>query len=258
MVETKQFINLLGALGIPPEIADDLITYFLHLSDELRHKNLEKSSCGKFVETIVQMLQALDSNRKDYDKSVKNVDDQLRKYETKSINGVPNESRVALLRVARSVYCLRSKRSIIHKNDIDPNQYDLNYIHDSAKWIVTELVRLATGKPMEEAKLLIEGVQRPVYPIIEEIMGRPLVLDTTVNMTEEALLVLFNEYTKENTMAYADEYTAMDRRKPGAIRTVMGRLKKSRLVEGDSQRGFRLTRTGVKAAVAVIERLKTD
>jgi|Deesub1362A_J573_1020465.scaffolds.fasta_scaffold01793_7 hypothetical protein len=256
MSSIEYLTDILKKLEIPGELADDLVKYFLQIADELKTKNLEKSSAGKFVETIVQIFQSLDPQRSDYDKSVKNVDYELNNiYNSRSIKNIPDESRIAIARVARAIYCLRSKRSMVHKNDINPNIYDLEFIYHSAQWIMTEFVRIASKLPLDDAKTIIEKIQRPVVPIIETIMGRPLVLNNTLTVEEEILLILYNEYSKESPTTRKYLGKSLDRRSSGAISNTLKSMWKKRLIEGNSRDGYRLTLLGVQEAQKVIRRI---
>ena len=64
---------------------------------------------------------------------------------------------------------MRNKRNIAHKGEIDPNRTDLEFTHHAAVWIMAELLRHATGIPMEEAAALIGLVRAPVGTLVEEI-----------------------------------------------------------------------------------------
>ncbi len=248
----------LGRLGIPDALTDDLLRYFSSLVKECQTHDLEKSSIGKFVETIVQIFQALDAHRSRYDKTVTHVDKELvATYESRQVRGIGDEARVAIVRVARSMYTLRSKRSMVHKNQIDPNLFDLRYALQSAQWIMTELVRLGGTLSIENANALVEQIQRPVIPVVEVIFGRPLVLHE-VTVEEEILLVLGELYAREDPASRYEIGRALDRRSAGAVTNGLLTLRARRLLEGDSKNGFRLTQTGLQEARWIAERVARD
>lgn len=240
-------------LGIPSDLARDLLHYFFNLAKECQTHDLEKSSVGKFVETVVQLLQALDPLRTSYDRSVKQVEKELLvTYESRSVLGINDEARLGLVRVARAIYALRSKRGIVHKNQIDPNMFDLKYIYQSAQWVVTELVRLGGSLSIAEAGQLVEQIQRPIIPIVEVIMGRPLVLHD-VRVEEELLLILLELYTRETAASRQEIGKALDRRSSGATTNALAALRAKRLVEGSTKQGFRLTQLGLHEARKIAE-----
>jgi len=93
---------------LPSDIASDLINNFVQIRTDVITGTLERSAPGKFVETIVQVLQFLDDGQFD---TTPKVDEYLRNLESRSTN-LPEDLRVTLARVARASYTLRNKRSI--------------------------------------------------------------------------------------------------------------------------------------------------
>jgi len=252
----KTVIDTLLLLSIPQEICEDLVKYFAQIRNELQSQEVEKPSVGKFVETIVQMFQSLDPHRKaNYDKSVKDVDMQLRNYESKPIPQIPNDSRIAILRVARAIYCLRSKRSIVHKNDVEPNIFDLRFIYNATQWIMTELIRIAAKVNVGEAKRIIENIQKPVIPHVEEIMGRQLVLRSDLKAEDEILLILYAEYFKGMPVSRKFIGECADRFSPASVTKALKKLHKQRFIEGDRRKGYLLTQKGIKRSKELLQQL---
>jgi hypothetical protein len=251
-----RIVELIRQLEVPEKLARDLLMYYSQIVTDVRRKNLEKSSTGKFVETIVQILQALDPLRQAYDSSVKGVENELNKvYESRSVTNIPDESRVPIVRIARAMYCLRSKRGMVHKNTVDPNLYDLRFALHSGKWILTEFVRIATQMPLEDALAVIDDIQSPVYPLVEEILGRPLVLNDNLTTAKEALVILYNEYPKDGTVSRSFLGRALDRRSPSAVTKALARLHEKRLIEGNSRIGYRLTALGAEEVRGILLQL---
>ena len=102
---------------------------------------------------------------------------------------LPDGLRICAARVARSIYTLRNKRNIAHKNEVDANIHDLVFIHHGAAWISAELLRHAARVPMQEAGALIELIQAPVGTLVEEIDGTRIV-HADVPIRTEILLLL--------------------------------------------------------------------
>jgi hypothetical protein len=244
-------------LGVPRELATDIVRYFVEIANDLRTRNLEKSSVGKFVETLVQIFQSLDPKQSAYDGSVKDVDIQLsRVYESRSIARIPDESRVCMVRIARGINALRCKRSIIHKNEVDPNEYDLEFIYNACQWIMSELVRVSTDVGMSEARSLIADIHRPALPCVERILGRQLVLNGKLGVKEEVLLLLFDSYSDQGAMPRTEIGRAIDRRSSSSVSNALRNLWKERYVEGNTENGYRLTKLGLKRAQEIIIRLE--
>ena len=49
---------------------------------------------------------------------------------------VLEELRVCESRIARTIYTLRCRQSIVRKSDVDANKVDLEFTHYAAAWIV--------------------------------------------------------------------------------------------------------------------------
>ncbi len=111
---------------------------------------------------------------------------------------------------------------------------------------------------MEEARLLIEDIQRPRYPFIETVMGRPLVLIPELSTREELLLVLYDSHSWSGTVSLQEIYEALDRRTKSAVRNAVHRLRAARKVEGSAGQGYALTRTGLQEAIKVVRKVTEE
>lgn len=252
--------QILENLDIPKDLADDLVKYFFKLKEDLTICDLERSSAGKFVETVVQIFQALDPTREGkYTASVTSVEHEL-KYiydEGRETKTLPADSRQAIARMARVIYSLRSKRSIIHKNGLDPTIFDLEIIYQTAQWIITELIRLSKDTTMENAREIIEEVQRPVYPFVEVILGKPLVIQNGITTEEELLLLFHNCYQSSDLLNRKEIGTALKRRSPSTVTKALKRMWQAKIIEGNKD-SYRLTKFGLIQAHQVIQKLTVE
>ena len=123
MDETRLVAALAGLIGrtLAAEIAAD----FVKIRQDYATKTFERSSPGKFVETFVQCLQQI--SRGSYD-AKPNVDSYLNTV-VENDPTLPDGLRVCAGRIARAMYTLRNKRNIAHKGEVDPNTFDLAYVH---------------------------------------------------------------------------------------------------------------------------------
>ena len=221
------------------------------LRQDLMTGTLGRSAPGKFVETVVQVLQWLDTGQFEPQPS---VDDYLRNVESRA-PGLDDGLRLCAARIARAMYTLRNKRSIAHKGDIDPNTYDLRFLMHAAQWIMAEVIRQTAGLSMEEAGRLIDVTQLPVDELVEDFGGRKLVLPD-LPLKDEVLLVLHSFYPE--SMLVREVEASLDRRNPGTVRRTIRQLWKEKLAQGGGAAGYRLTMRGYRAAVAVIQRHSTS
>ncbi len=233
---------------LDPALAAELTADFIKLRRDAATATLERASPGKFVETFVQCLQFMATGKFEAKPS---VDDYLsNKVENQA--ALPEGLRICAARLARTIYTLRNKRNIAHKNPIDPNTFDLALAHESGAWIMAELLRNAAGVSMQEAGALIAQLQVPVGALVEEIDGLRLVhADTSIR--GEILILLHSHYP--DRVAVADILKTMSARSSGSVRNRLGELRTEKLLHGDGKTGYRLTQVGHAAAVAEIANL---
>lgn len=242
---TSELIDQLKGY-LPANLAADLVNNFVQIRSDLATETLERSAPGKFVETVVQVLQFLET--KQYDKNPK-VDDYLRSLESRPTN-LPDDLRITLGRLARASYAMRNKRSIAHKGEVDPNIYDLRQLYSASQWMLSELVRHVLSSDMCTASNLIEFIQVPVNPIVEDFGNKRLVLK--VGTAEEELLMLLLHYFP-NPVLVSQIHKDMDRRAKSTVSNTITATYRRRLVEGNKQQGYKLTTLGYKQAIELVK-----
>jgi len=238
---------LTGTIG--KQLATDLVRDFLVIRQDALTGTLERGNAGKFVETVVQALQYIERKGK-FDVKP-SVDDYLSKLADRTAPPLDDGLRIVASRVGRAMYTLRNKRNIAHKGSVDPNTYDLNFLHHSAQWTMAEFLRQASGLSMEEAGRLIDLVQVPVGGLVEDLGGRKLVLHDT-STGHEALILLHNIYPGEASLEQLTNW--MDRRSADTVRKALKSMWDEKLVDGNTS-GYRLTGKGHDAATAAIRQL---
>ena len=203
------------------------------------------------METFVQCLQWISTGNYDDKPS---VDAYLNKFAETQTN-LPEGLRVCAPRIARVIYTLRNKRNIAHKNPVDANTHDLAMAHQGAVWIMSELLREASGLTMEEAGRLIMRVQAPVGTLVEQIDGVRLVhAKTTVR--SEILILLHSHYPdKMKIDALLESMKAANAR---TVKSRLSELARAKAIHGDAASGYRLTQTGYNEAVPLIAQLVAD
>jgi hypothetical protein len=241
--------RLVAALsnGLPSELASDLVDDYLQMRQDLATATLGRSSVGKFVESLVQSLQAIATGSYE---TKPDVDAYLRNLEGTSAP-LADGLKIVAARVGRSMYTMRNKRSIAHKGEVDPSRFDLQYLVAAAQWILAELLRSVSGLPMAEAGSLVERVYIPVGGVVEDFGDRRLVL-AKVSIPEELLLLLHSSHPTPVTLPYVR--ASLTRRKAGSVQDALRRLWSDKQIEGDPERGYRLTAAGFNRAVAIIRK----
>jgi hypothetical protein len=240
---------LTGLVGAT--LAKDLVTDFLKIRQDFATKTLERSSPGKFVETLVQCLQQLATGRFD---AKPDVDIYLHKTvenETK----LPEDLRICAARIGRAMYTLRNKRNVAHKGAVDPNTMDLSFAHAASSWVMSEMLRQSSGLTAQQAADLIAMVHTPVGTLVEEIAGTRVVL-ADVSVRAELLLLLHSHYPEPLTMPHA--LKSLSRRASGTVKNRLRDLHNEKLAQGNPKEGFRLTQSGFAAALVEVSLAMAD
>lgn len=218
---------------------------FLTIRQDVASCTLGRSAPGKFIETVVQVLQYLHSGT--YEPKP-NVDQFLRSIQSTS-SSLDDGLRICAARIARSMYALRSKRNIVHKGDVDPNLYDLRYLHHAAQWILAEIVRSVSGVSMEKAGKLVQQIQAPIGALVEDFGNRKIVL-LDLSTPKEILILLHSNYPDPLTSERI--VNSVDRKSRKTVLNAIRSLWKKRLIEGDSDTGYKLTQVGLQEAMKLI------
>lgn len=245
-----KLVDMIAALSpkLGVSLADDLVTQFLKIRQDLATSTLERAVCGKFVETFVQCLQQLEAGKYE---SKPDVDKYLVSVESKT--ALDEGLRLCGSRVARSIYTLRNKRNIAHNTaTLDPNSIDLRYTYHACSWILAELLRTVAGLSMEEAGRYVSLLSVPVGTLVEDFGTSKLVL-ADVSIAEELLILLHSVYPAP--LAPAAVYESLSRRSGSAVRNAMAGLVKRKLVHRAQDKSFHLTQLGYSKAGEVINSL---
>ncbi len=241
--------ELIAALSkiIEVELAKDLVNEFLQIKSDCKTGILGRSSCGKFVETVVQVLQFLENGK--YDKKP-NVDNYLRTLESR-VTLLTDDLKICCARIARSCYALRNKRNIAHKGLVDANIYDLRYNYAGAQWILSEIVRQAMTSDMSKAGRIIEFIQTPVVSLVEDFGGRKIVYGN-LTVGEELLVLLFSEYPA--FVPQKDIIKSMDRRSRSSVYNSLRKHWDKKLIHKDIE-GYKLTQEGYNTVLDILKNL---
>lgn len=232
---------------LPEALAQGLVANYIQMQRDLMAGATGHSAPGRFVEFVVQSLQHLETGKYDTHPS---VDSYLKGLESRT-SSLSDGLRICASRIARSMYCVRSKRNMVHLGEIDSNLYDLEFVYNCAKWLMSELLRHALGSSMERAGRSIGMIRAPIDLLIHVNEDGPLVLED-IGLRDELLLILNHFYPRATPNKKL--YTTMKRRSPGGIRKCVSRLWEDRLVRGDGKEGYVLSARGLKVADEVAVR----
>jgi hypothetical protein len=229
------------ATAIPEKLATELVDDFLEIRGDVATHTLGRGGPGRFVESLVQVLQHLEMGSYD---SPPPVERYLNGLESRpSILG--DGFRICASRIGRAMYSLRSKRSIVHKGSVDPNQYDLRFLYAGAQWVMAELIATVTGVTMDEAGRLVEQVQVPVTGLVEVRHGKRVV-HGVLTIREEILALLLSYYP--DPVPTREIVASLERRSAGTVRNTLGQMWKGKVLHRIDGSGYVLTDRGLREA----------
>jgi len=109
---------------------------------------------------------------------------------------------------------------------------------------------------METAGKIIELIKIPVSQIVEDFGERRLVL--TVGTAKEELLTLLFHYFPEY-VSVSQIHVDMNRRPKSTVSNVISSVYGKRYIEGNKQKGFKLTASGFRIAMNSVQKaVKND
>ncbi len=247
-MEKEALIKAL-AQKIPERLSEDLVNDFVELRQDVATNTLGRSSSGKLVETIVQIMEFLETGKYS---SKPDIEGYLKNVESRS-SALDDGLRICGARIARGMYALRSKRNILHKGSVDPNSYDLLYLLHGSQWLLAELLRNISGLAMQEAGQLISLVNAPVDELVEDLGDRRLVL-ADVEAPEEVLILLHRNYGTITSLG--DVMNSLNRRTDKQVRNAILSLWRRKFIDGSAKSGYRLTSRGFNVAVELIREIR--
>jgi hypothetical protein len=236
------------AQKVPQKLAEDLVNEFVELRQDVATRTLGRSPSGKFIETVVQVMEFLETGSYS---TPPNIEQYLKNVESRSCP-LDDGLRIVGARVARGMYALRSKRNILHKGNVDPNSYDLRYLLHGAQWLLAELLRNISGLTMQESGQLVNMVYTPVGELVEDTGFRRLVLHDVKTPAQEVLILLHSHYGTLTGLQTVLE--SLNRRKERDVRNALASLYRRKLIDGSPKDGYVLTTKGFNEAVALANR----
>lgn len=190
-------VDLKSALAaIPSSLVDPLIDEFEEGLAEYRAGDWEKvgMKAGKLCEIAFTICEGYATGTFATDpRKPRNMLEACRALEHH--NGTKGRSLcIQIPRVLIGLYELRNNRAIGHVNgEINPNHMDAEFFLRGMKWIIAELIRYFSRKPVDESRELVEAVTARTFPIVWHSGETRRVLDPSKSADEKVLILLYAE-----------------------------------------------------------------
>ncbi|WP_249028578.1 hypothetical protein [Tannockella kyphosi] len=177
----------------PEELVLYLLTSYENALIEFKKCNWQYTGneMGQFIETSRRLIEY------QLHGEFTSLTDKLSIFNEKALiiyENVPSkqeEYRIIIPRVLYSMYCIRNKRGMIHKNHIDPNKMDASLLLYNAKWVLAEFYRLVSTKTFEETEEIINGIMCKETSIVWDTGSTLRILDAKMSTKDKVLCLLY-------------------------------------------------------------------
>ena len=237
--------------SLPSELSEALEREFSKLRDRYGRQDWEPGQLngGKFAEAMFRYVEWRDAGT--YTPLGKQVRRKKIINRVASNTALAESVRLQIPDVAELIADVRNKRDVGHlRGSVSVNGMDANLVMAGASWLLAEIVRLESGVSPAEAQQMVDSLVERRVPIIEEIDGEPVVLNTKLPAKERALVLLYKKYPDRipvKTLQHWVAYWNATRFK----KLLESEAKEARVVINDV--GVRLTAKGVAFVEQYIE-----
>ena len=234
----------------PASKVDEVLDHYCILKRAARLDQYETClvNGGKFVEAVLKCLHYLQSGR-DVD-SVK-VDEIVRQLE--NATALNDFERLTIPRILRAIYECRNKRGGAHNSSFDPTKMDCAYVVAASNWVMEELARLYLTNDPVAAQALVENLLVKELPMVEELDGDYVILESDLPARIQLELILYRHYPErcsvKDLIRWVHNHTANN------VRTTLQNMKRKNLLH-ENELGWKFTEAGVREAESEIAKLQ--
>lgn len=184
--------------GIPTSLRNELLGEYRNMERNFREGRWEQSelSGGKLCEIVYSILKGhVDGIFPPQASKPKNMVDDCKALEKVGAS-FPRSVRIQIPRMLIALYEIRNNRGVGHVGgDVDPDHMDAVCVLHIAKWVMAELVRIFHSVTTREATAVVDALSDRELTVLWKIDGVTRVLNTSLSMTEQTLLLLYGSPT---------------------------------------------------------------
>jgi hypothetical protein len=182
--------------SIPRELREELLAAYSQILRNFKERRWEPAELngGKLCEIVYTILRGyIDGKYPTKSSKPNNMVDACRDLEKVPAGSFPRSVRIQIPRMLISLYEIRNNRGVGHTGgDVDPNHMDATCVLETAKWIISELVRIFHNVTSMEATAAVEGLVERTLPIVWEVNGKFRVLSPSMTMKDKTLVLLYH------------------------------------------------------------------
>jgi len=236
----------------PGELASALLTSFREIEANfvMRKWKASELDAGHFVEAVRRILELeLTTTYTPVGTPLPRfTDGVLKAYE----NATGDESyRILIPRILKGVFNVRNKRGVGHLGGISPNEMDATLILYSCKWVLAELVRLASGLSPADTQTAVDEIVERRLALIWKAGDVVRVVKASVPAREQVLVLLYDRSPQTADALRA----AIEYQNPTKFRSILKALHRKRLIFVGEDGQCLLMPPGLTTAELVLRRV---
>src|SRR5262249_2507027 len=217
--------------AIPAGLRQPLLTEYQSIVQNYAEHRWSPSelSGGKFCEIVYNILDG--HARSAYGASPSKPADFVSACRQLEKNTHPPRSfQILIPRLLPALFEVRNNRGVGHAGgDVDANHMDAVFVLSNCNWVMAELVRVYHGLSIEEAREVVDALVERRIPLIWEGEKMRRVLDPTIPLRSQVLLLLAT--SPSGTAATSDLLEWTDGKNPKYFRSMLRELHGKRLIE---------------------------
>jgi hypothetical protein len=242
---------------LPATLREDLLSAFNEIVRNYREHKWEPSELngGKLCEAVYTVIEGwLEGGKYPARAKKPSTFPQTCWALEQKYQHVPDSrsARILIPRMMIGLYDIRNNRGVGHAGaEVDPNHMDATVVLYTAKWLVSELIRLLHSLPVDEASDVVDALIEREVEWVWTSGDKRRVLRTGMTWKQQTLALLLAEV---GDVPETDLFRWLEHPRLASFRTdVLKPMHKARLVEYDMvQRTVRLLPPGVTAAEGVV------
>lgn len=227
--------KITGSLTVayPQELVDNMLKSYIESIRQYRKGewNYFGNNVGQYIEIVIRIIEfKIQGTYTDLKQKLPNFNERILTNWENSSKSVDDSYRIIIPRILFSMYCIRNKRGMIHKNHIDPNKMDAALLLSNMKWVLSELFRLSSTLSFEETIEIIELITNKEQSLVWKVGSKLRVLDPKMSCAQQILYLLYLKSPQsEKSLLDNIEYSNSSR-----FKIILKDLHRKRLIEYDN------------------------
>lgn len=226
----KNDVAKILSINYPVELVESTLSSYENALSEYQkgHWQYFGNEIGQFVEIVRRMIEyQLTSIYTPLENKLPNFNEKVLIAWENSDAKISEVYRIIIPRCLYSMYCIRNKRGMIHKNKIDPNKMDATVLLSNAKWVLAELFRQVSSLSFNDTAEIIDSIIVKNIDIAWKVDNTLRILDNKLSSKNKILCLLYIQ----DRMSDVELQKAIEYKNSSDFKKILKSLHKDRLIE---------------------------